>query len=931
MATINLNAEQLKVVQELDRNILLLASAGTGKTGTLSQRLAHIIASKRAKSEEILCLTFTNKGSREIINAVEKTIGVEARGVQMGTFHSFCLKILQEEGKNTANMYQEILVCDEDDCLELLRQLMPPVAKVVMDKAWFSLVGYIKEKRITKEINQGDLEEDYRLTITSILQDKEERTNLERFKHSNTPESYAMFSQLLAALPRVMSEYQRQLQDNNTLDFTDIIIQTYELFKDESIVKKWRKRYRYICIDEVQDTNELEYLVLKNLWQGNHILLCGDFFQTIYEWRGSIPTRLVQEYKQEFSPLIVVFYDNYRSTQTLFKAGLSVLKTVFPAEVASLYEKDPQCVSNDIGHKIQVLEFDNRFAECNFIYGMIRKIYQKHYETNGTPPNVCVLVRNNREAEELSREFEKYNESYAKEQKLNFLLVDQYKFFRRMEIKDALAFMKLALNPQDGVSAKRIVKKFVHNVGEKTLEDIESEACRQAGLKLTDFLNLDYFQKEPYADLIEGIGKREVVVFDVESTGTDTTSDEIIQIAAIRINEKAEVVENFERFIRPQKSVGSSELVHHFSDEYLQTHGEEASVVLADFAAFSANSIIVGHNVQYDLNIFMSEMYRHGLEMPNFKAVYDTLDIYRRFYPNEKNHKLEHLSQRFETSHRPSHNAMDDILATAELLIYAIDNNILPTVDDRRFFMRNKASFADMAAYMATLRRMSYTEKPSDLLTYIMLKIGLMAYYQDMGLKRSELQEPLTNRQKMQMTENEKRLNNLRQFYNILKDQESEELGLAIYRGFNDFGLKTQSDECDFAFTDDKVLKHGFMRDVLQRTLQRASLTAAEMDPRLKATGLIPIITVHQSKGSEFDYVFLACMEEYSFPSYLSILDNKLDEEKRLFYVALTRPKKMLYITYSQKNAFYKDRAPSSFLQFLPQKYIETRRIKHDK
>ena len=141
------------------------------------------------------------------------------------------------------------------------------------------------------------------------------------------------------------------------------------------------------------------------------------------------------------------------------------------------------------------------------------------------------------------------------------------------------------------------------------------------------------FESEPYAKLVAGLAAGDVVVYDVESTGTDTTEDRIIQIAAMRIDKDGNEIERFERFINPGKSVGTSQLVHGFTDEYLAEHGESPNVVLEAFKEFSHNRIIVGHNVNYDISILSHELARHNLGEPHFKAVYDTLDIFRRFYP----------------------------------------------------------------------------------------------------------------------------------------------------------------------------------------------------------------------------------------------------------------------------------------------------------
>ena len=286
------------------------------------------------------------------------------------------------------------------------------------------------------------------------------------------------------------------------------------------------------------------------------------------------------------------------------------------------------------------------------------------------------------------------------------MIIDEFKFFRRQEIKDVMAYFKLLMNPNDSVSAKRIIKRYVAGIGDARIAAIESPETRQVGLKLTDFMDMPIFEAEPYAKLVSGLENHEVVVYDVESTGTDTSQDRIIQIAAIRIDENGQVLETFERFINPGVPVGQSEEVHGFSDAYLQEHGEEPVIVLQAFKEFSKNAIIVGHNVNYDVTIFTNELARHNLGNPEFKAIYDTLDIYRRFYPNLPNHKLGFLASEFPINHEPTHNAMDDILATAQLLIYAVKENIVPTTTGRMVAINKyKAALIDRRAMEYILAR----------------------------------------------------------------------------------------------------------------------------------------------------------------------------------------------------------------------------------
>lgn len=295
--------------------------------------------------------------------------------------------------------------------------------------------------------------------------------------------------------------------------------------------------------------------------------------------------------------------------------------------------------------------------------------------------------------------------------------------------------------------------------------------------------------------------------------------------------------------------------------------------------AFAKDAVIVGHNVTYDLSILQSELQRLRLPQKADFPYYDTLDIYRRFYPTLLNHKLETLSRLFPSGHKPTHDAFDDILATAGLLIHAINEKIRPTETARRAAMAIYLPlFAPFSREMDALRRLSYQARPTKLITSVMNDNGVKAWYQ-------------THRDTSDRANHIDRLENIRKLYRIAKE------------------------------TDDAEQNP---RDALTEFLKMSALSNSELDSMLAKDPKIPIITIHQAKGLEFDYVFMASLEDHVFPTYWARQKGDIEEEKRLFYVAMTRAKKRLYLSWHQGFG-RQSYLPSRFLNGVNLDYCEIR------
>lgn len=867
---INLNEEQQKVVNEQKNNIILLASAGTGKTNTLAERVTSIIKNGNSKPSEILCITFTNKACKEMSDRVMKIVGGEAKDITIRTFHSFCFDVVRTYAKRNTDIFSDFTIFDEDDCREVISKLSYYYATsnlMATNMQIQKVIDFIKVERARIETLEDRVLDEYKTVIDEIFKFREEKINQVCTNKGNLNlnlKNYIKFHGY-----ELVTLYDSKLREDHALDFNDLIILTKELFKDEKVVRALKNKFKYINIDEVQDTSIIEYSIIEKLFEGNNVLICGDFFQTIYSWRGSDPEMIFNKFKEKYNPVEIVFSKNYRATKNLNKASLEFLNNAFSSKVSTMYKDGILAESKEDGEKILLKETRGLREEARFIFDYVNKLCENGEDLK----RVCVLTRDNNYNIGLSEEL--YQISGYEGADFEFILVDQFKFFRRQEVKDILAFLKLIANRYDSLSLKRIVNRLPTGIGMRTLEAIESYKYKEVGIRLADYIDplvLEYGEK--FSLLINELEKENIIVFDVESTGVDVTEDEIIQIAAIKLNKKGEVVDKFEKFLKNKKPVKDSYYVHGFSDEMLQRIGEDKEKVLKEFVEYSKDSIIVGHNVQYDINILCSELERSNLGKPKFKTFYDTLDIYRRFYPSNINYKLENLSNVYDTKHKPSHDAMDDIIATGELLVRAINEKIIPTSMERMALMsKDLKAFTAISKKLNELFKIAESKRPYELVACVMNGFNIKSMYAG--------------------DENKEKLNRLRDLY-------------ALFRDLDD------KSKCN--------------RDALLDVIRITGLSNGELESLIinrTKKPRIPIITVHQAKGLEFDTVFLAGIQNNTFPSYMAIKEGNLAEEKRVFYVAITRAKKRLVITYNSQGKYGHRNEISQFINYIPKEFFK--------
>lgn len=861
--SITFNKKQQQVINELNQNILLSAGAGTGKTNVLSYRVANILNKNRANADEILCLTFTNKACRELKNRITSQLDFEtANKITIRTIHGFAYQVITTTAKKAQTIFKEFVIFDDEDQKTLIRQTIAnfPKARALDIQYIVNCIEQLKQERALKHIYTKDIEDDYTTIYHQHLKfnktfNQQQNDNLTKF---------FQFDGL-----NIIINYELALQQMHGLDYKDLIANAYRLFQDENICSSWRKRYKYIMIDEMQDTSSFEYSMLENLFPANNIMLCGDEFQTIYEWRGSNPQKILTAFTEKYNPLIINFNENYRSTRLLLEMAYNTLINLFHKETIShSYAKNLLSKSSELGHKIELKQANSLANEAQWIFRNIVNLLP----LVKTPTQIAILVRQNNYLQNLTLHLNYLANIYNQknqETPIHFIQIDNIRFFKRQEIKDILSIMKYLINPNDYLSLQRILINLIPNIGIRTIKQISSAEYLQNGLRLSDFINANFQNPnyEPFSDLISAYLSKDIIVFDIEGTGTDIFADNIIQLSAIKIRKGKKIAE-FNRYLKSDKPVGDSEKVHHISDEYLQTHGENPKLVLQEFCQFIQDAIITGHNIRgYDMDILNQNLLKHNLKPVDFSNInFDTLDLVRRFYPNLPNHKLEFLSNHFQFETKSNHNSLDDVFATWELLHKLLEDKIIPTAKKRsELINKQKNKFIHVAQIFQKLHNiLNDNLLLENLITQIVKEFDLVNIY-----KANATQDGAV------------RLENIRNLFRLAKAE------LNSHRGTN--GIK--------------------------ELLEYASLSNTDLDSLTSSHPKIPIITIHQAKGLEFDYEFLAGMNDDIFPSYFSTRNGSItEEEKRLFYVAITRAKKALFLSSSGR--------PSRLLNYIPEQFI---------
>ena len=453
----SLNDRQKEAVVNTDGPMLILAGAGSGKTKVLTTKVAYLIEKKNIDPNNILAITFTNKAAKEMKERIFKLEGNSAFYIQISTFHSFGLKILKENCE-LLGYEKNFTILDSDDSLSIIKKIM-------------------------KELNIDANKYNPKAIKNVISNNKNEIIDPEKYSlYVNTD-----FDEIALEVYR---KYEKSLKINNAVDFDDLLILPLKLFNNNpGVLQKYQEKYKYVFIDEYQDTNEPQYILSKMISaKYKNITVVGDADQAIFTWRGANYKNILNFEKDYKDAKVVLLEENYRSTKTILNAANNVIKNNKVRKEKNLWTQ------NEEGSKITYYKAFDEKDESNYVVNEIKKLIEKGVN----PKDICVLYRANAQSRTVEEAFLTSNISYN--------IVGSYAFYNRKEIKDLIAYLKLIYNNKDDVSLLRIINYPKRGIGNKAIENL---AIKSNVLDKSLYEVIDSGKELDFKNMIEEIKKEE--------------------------------------------------------------------------------------------------------------------------------------------------------------------------------------------------------------------------------------------------------------------------------------------------------------------------------------------------------------------------------------------------------------------------------------
>lgn len=756
-----LNVQQKEAVTHKDGPLLILAGAGSGKTRVITRRIAYLLEQDWASPYNILALTFTNKASREMQDRVKKLVG-DIRVPWIGTFHAMSSKILRRELKEVGKRND------------------------------FSILGRSEQLSLIKECLR-DLNIDDKLyapakILRSIGFAKCQLKSVDKF----TSSAHGRYPKIVAKIYR---QYEEKLNTHNGFDFDDLITKTVFLLKENpEILEKYHGLFRYILVDEYQDVNHAQYVLTKLLaGEKQNICVVGDDDQSIYGFRGA-DVSIILRFEKDFDDVRVIkLEENYRSTGIILQAANNVVHKNKSRKAKKLWTQKKS------GEKISMHAGLDTREEARYLVKEIKKGLKRGEHSK----EFAILYRTNQQSRAI--------EEVLKQEGIMYNVVGGLRFYDRMEIKDAVAYLKLIANPRDYISFRRVINTPSRGIGNVTADKIVKHSTKNG---------IDLLEVMKKASDLPRVGRK------IQQTLTDFAA--IIELLS---EEKSKFTPaDFINLVLEE--VGYFEMLKSKNDAESVERLENLEELINDakeFEMFSSDKTI---------EAFLEKI-----------ALYTDID--------DKKDKIDPL-------------------------ILIIDE-----IEDWQGLI-NKLKTAENSMIK---RIWSFLDK--------------------------ECQNVIGNQEPEQPIEMELKEKIIDGFNEILENRE-----LYCRKSFKEVELDKESRDIL-----NKGIENLSQEDILK--LNRILLEAAFPTEIAKDDGKVTLMTLHSAKGLEFPTVFIVGLEEEILPHIRSLVEGKqslLEEERRLFYVGITRATKKLHLTYARERMMYgktHNQSPSRFLREIPEDLID--------
>jgi DNA helicase-2/ATP-dependent DNA helicase PcrA len=418
-----LNPAQREAVLHTDGALLILAGAGSGKTRVITYRIAYLIGDAKADPDQVLAVTFTNKAAGEMRERVEALIGSDCDGIWLSTFHALCARLLRREAPKIG-LSRDFVIYDSADQVAVVKQLLRELGiddKFVPPRMALSRISHAKNRMEGPESMRG------------------------------------AFDVRGEQIARIYERYLSALRDSNALDFDDLLLKTVELFETSEPTRHfYARKFRYVMVDEYQDTNRPQYLLIRRLAEAHrNLAVVGDPDQSIYKWRGA-DLRNILDFEQDFPEArIVRLEQNYRSTQIILDAATAVIRQNRNRKEKRLW------TDRAGGARIVSFRGNDELEEADFIVRTVKSARADDVEAT-----LAVLYRTNAQSRAI--------EDALMREAIPYKIIGGVRFYERKEIKDALAFLKLIINPHDDVSLRRVVNVPARGIGKGVMDALQA-------------------------------------------------------------------------------------------------------------------------------------------------------------------------------------------------------------------------------------------------------------------------------------------------------------------------------------------------------------------------------------------------------------------------------------------------------------------------